>query len=103
MNNITVDNNEAKASFRFTVNRQEAKSSQLTKLNFVANCLMATGGQQFKVVVTAASLFIRKIKLSPSVSLAHAKTLQNGTAKYPIRRVICKSFTVPAGYLDVSH
>ena len=35
--------------------------------------------------------------------LAHAKTLENGTAKYPIRRVICKTFTVPTGYLDASH
>jgi hypothetical protein len=68
-----------------------------------AFCLMATGGQQFKVDVTAASLLIRKIKLSPSIFLAHAKTLENGTAKYIIRRLICKSFTVPAGYLDVSH
>ena len=24
-------------------------------------------------------------------------------AKYPIRRVICKTFTIPTGYLDVSH
>lgn len=68
-----------------------------------AFCLMAMGAHQFKVVVTAASLLIRKVKLSPSVFLAHAKVLENGTAKYPIRRVICKSFTVPAGYLDVSH
>jgi hypothetical protein len=68
-----------------------------------AFCLMATGGRQFKVVVTAESLLIRKIKLSPSVFLSHAKTLENGTVKYPIRRVICKSFTVPAVYLDVSH
>jgi hypothetical protein len=66
-------------------------------------CLMATGAQQFKVVVTEASLLVRKVKISPSVYLAHAKTLENGTAKYPIRRVICKSFTIPAGYLDVSH
>jgi hypothetical protein len=68
-----------------------------------AFCLMATGDRQFKVVVTAASFLIRKVKISPSVFLAHAKTLESGTAKYPIRRVICKSFTIPAGYLDVSH
>jgi hypothetical protein len=68
-----------------------------------AFCLMATGDRQFKVVVTAASFLIRKVKISPSVYLAHAKTLESGTAKYPIRRVICKSFTIPAGYLDVSH
>jgi hypothetical protein len=78
-----------------------------TRIKLVRNndafCLMATGGQQFKIVVTAASLLIRKVKISPSVFLAHAKTLENGTAKYPIRRVICKSFTIPAGYLDISH
>ena len=78
-----------------------------TKIKLVrsndAFCLMATGGRQFTAVVTAASLLIRKVKLSPSVFLAHAKTLESATAKYPIRRVVCKSFTVPAGYLDVSH
>ena len=49
-----------------------------------------------------ASLFVRKVKLMPSVFLAHAKTLERGTAKYPIRRVVCKSFTVPQNYLDVT-
>ena len=39
----------------------------------------------------------------PSVFLAHAKTLENGTAKYPIRRVVCKTFAVPQNYLDVTH
>ena len=64
---------------------------------------MSTGAQSFKVKITAASLLIRKIKISPSVYLAHAKTLENGMAKYPIRRMICKTFTIPSGYLDVSH
>jgi len=48
-------------------------------------------------------MFVRKVKLSPSVFLAHAKTLEKGTAKYPIRRVVCKSFTIPQHYLDASH
>jgi hypothetical protein len=86
---------------RYMLNEVNAKIKLIRSND--AFCLMAAGGQQFKVVVTAASLLIRKIKLSPSVFLAHAKTLENGTAKYPIRCVICKSFTVPAGYLDVSH
>ena len=68
-----------------------------------AFCLMATGDHSFKVKITAASMLIRKVKISPSVYLAHAKTLENGMAKYPIRRVICKTFTIPTGYLDVSH
>jgi hypothetical protein len=86
---------------RYMLNEVNAKIKLIRSND--AFCLMATGGQQFKVVVTAASLLIRIIKLSTSVFLAHAKTLENGTAKYPIWRVICKSFTVPAGYLDVSH
>jgi hypothetical protein len=68
-----------------------------------AFCLMSTGATQFKVVVTFASLLIRKVKISPSVYLAYAKALESGTVKYPIRRVICKTFTVPTGYLDASH
>ena len=33
-----------------------------------------------KAVITHASLFVRKVKLMPSVFLAHAKTLEVGTA-----------------------
>jgi len=29
--------------------------------------------------------------------------LENATAKYPIRRVVCKTVTVPNGFRDVSH
>lgn len=65
-------------------------------------CLMAVGAQAFRVKITAAAFLTRKVKISPSVYLAHAKTLESGMAKYPIRRVVCKTFTVPAGYLDVS-
>jgi hypothetical protein len=64
---------------------------------------MATGARQFKVFITTASLLIRKTKIKPSVCLAHAKTLGSATVKYPIRRVTCKSLTIPAGYSDVSH
>jgi hypothetical protein len=65
--------------------------------------LMWTGDNAFRVFIVGASLLVRKVKLSPSVFLAHAKTLENGMAKYPIKRVICKSFTVPAGCRDVSN
>ena len=65
-----------------------------------AFCLM---GAASKVRIIHASMFVRKVKLMPSVFLAHAKTLENGTAKYPIRRVVCKTFAVPQNYLDVTH
>jgi hypothetical protein len=86
---------------KYMLNEVNAKMKLIR--NSDAFCLMATGDRQFKVVVTAASLLIRKVNISPSVYLAYAKTLETGTAKYPIRRVICKKFTIPAGYLGVGH
>jgi len=66
-----------------------------------AFCLMSSAaGATFKVKIHDCKLFIRKVKLSPSVFLAHAKALEIGHAKYPIHRVICKTFTVPRGNLD---
>ena len=62
-------------------------------------CLLGVG----KIAIVHASLFVRKVKLMPSVFLAHAKTLECEPAKYPICRVVCKSFTVPQHYLGVSH
>ena len=57
----------------------------------------------YKVKITHASLFARKVKVMPSVFFAHAKAMERGTAKYPIRRVVCKSFTIPPNYLDMNH
>ena len=61
------------------------------------------GAMVGKVQIVQASMFVRKVKLMPSVFLAHAKTLERSPEKYPIRRVVCKSFTIPQNYLDVSH
>jgi hypothetical protein len=68
-----------------------------------AFCLMAHGGEAYKVKIVNVVLFIRKVKISPSVFLAHAKALEINLAKYAIRRVLCKTFTVPTGNLDASH
>src|ERR1700690_232519 len=61
-----------------------------------------TPQQLFKVKILDCKLLVRKVKLSPSVFLAHAKGLERSNAKFPIRRVICKTFTVPRGNLDFS-
>ena len=63
-------------------------------------CLMTSETEQYKIKIVSAVMRIRKVKISPSVYLAHAKVLETSTAKYPIKRVICKTFTVPAGHLD---
>ena len=82
---------------RYMLNEVGVKIKLIRSKN--AFCVMGAG----KAVITHASLFVRKVKLMPSVFLAHAKTLERGTAKYPIRRVVCKSFAIPRHYLDVSH
>jgi len=76
-----------------------------TKIKLIRNkdvfCLMGDVGHTVKIV--SAVLLVRKVKLSPSIFLAHAKALERSNAKYPIRRVVCKTFTVPTGFLDASH
>jgi len=47
-------------------------------------------------------MYVRKVKLSPSVFLAHAKAQENSTAKYPINRVVCKTLTIPSAVMDVN-
>ena len=63
-------------------------------------CLM--GNNDYKSVIENAILYVRKVKLSPPVFLAQMKALESGTAKYPIRRVACKTVTIPRGYFDIS-
>lgn len=53
----------------------------------------------FKIKHTDVSLFVRKAKLSPPIQMAHIKALEKGTAKYPIRRVEIKAFSIPRGNL----
>ena len=61
-------------------------------------CLMASGDDvDYRVKLTEAYLKIRKVKVSPSISMAHELALKKGPAIYPIRRVECKSFIIPAG------
>ena len=77
------------------------------KIRLVRNkdafCLMSSvQGAAFKVRILECKLYIRKVKLSPSVFLAHAKALEAGNVKFPIRRGVCKTFTIPRGNLDAT-
>ena len=63
--------------------------------------LMA-GGQNpdYKVQIVDAVLFARNAVLSPTVQMAHIKTLEKDTAKYPIRPVDCKVYAFPQGTMS---
>lgn len=64
-------------------------------------CLMSSEADaDYKVVITKCFLRVRKVKVSPSVLLKHAAILRTQSAKYPLRRVECKSFTINQGNLS---
>ena len=56
----------------------------------------------YKTVITHISLFVRKCKLNPAVALAHAQALTKETAKYPLKRVTVKTFSIPGGNLSAT-
>ncbi|XP_073692867.1 uncharacterized protein F54H12.2-like [Garra rufa] len=60
-------------------------------------CLMTGDDEDYKLNIVSASLFVKKVTVSPSVRLAHAQTLLSTTAKYPIDRVCLKNFSIPSG------
>ena len=66
--------------------------------------LMADGqNPDYKVRIVEATLFARKAVLSPTLQMAHIKALAKGTAKYPLRPVDCKVYSIPQGAMSHTH
>ena len=66
--------------------------------------LMAGGGNlDYKVHIVNATMFARKATLNPTVQMAHIKALDKGTAKYPLRSVDCKVYSIPTGAMSHTH
>ena len=59
--------------------------------------------ESFKVDILSAKLFVRKLKITPSLCLAHERILQQKTAKYPMMRVECKVIHLPQGQKSFTH
>ena len=53
--------------------------------------------KEYKVEVLEGGLFIRKIKISPIVSLSHAKVLEKNNAIYPITKNVLRVFHASTG------
>jgi hypothetical protein len=69
-----------------------------------AFCLMSdTANPQFHIKIPEYKLLIRKVNISPTVFIEQAKAFEIGNAKYPIRRVVCKSYSVGTGMRDNVH
>ena len=56
----------------------------------------------FKLKVLDAVLKVRKVHISPNAYLGITSALKDNTAKYPIRRVIIKSYSISAGSVSRS-
>jgi hypothetical protein len=66
-----------------------------------AFCLMSpTANSTYKLQIVECKMFVRKVRVSNSVYIGHAEQLQVQMAKFPITRVICKTFTVSQGNLN---
>ncbi|KAJ6642662.1 hypothetical protein Bhyg_07615 [Pseudolycoriella hygida] len=68
------------------------------KLQRSNNAFHLMGGSDAGIFeIVDAELHVRKVKISPSVILAHNQALAVTTAKYPINKVDVKAITIPAG------
>lgn len=66
-------------------------------------CLLAPPAdtKKYKIEIMAANLFVRKVTPSPDVLIAHEKSINTSTFKYPIRRTECRSYSIAANLCDV--
>lgn len=64
------------------------------KLIKANNAFHLMGTVEGNVEILDANLFVRKVKVNPSILIAHARALSLATAKYPITRVDIKSITI---------
>ena len=87
---------------RYMLNGVDVKI-RLTPSKSSFNLMAHTPAAGYKSVITHASLFVRKVKLNPAVALAHERALEKDTSKYPLKRVLQKSFAIPTGNLSAVH
>ena len=60
-------------------------------------CLMGDSKNNYEVQIEDALLYVRRVKLSPSALVAHAKMLENSTLKYPLTRVELNIHSISKG------
>ena len=66
--------------------------------------LMAGGANpDYKMRTVDAVTFVRNTVLSATVAMAHIRALEKGTAKYPLRPVDCKVYSIPQGAMSSTH
>lgn len=81
----------------FNVNKFMLNGVELgVKLINAKNEFHLIGDSAAHVEFTEVNLFVRKVRINPSILVAHARALSITPAKYPITRVEIKTVTIPA-------
>lgn len=81
---------------KFMINGVEMRLKLVrTKESF--NLMSTTKDTKYKVNIHSATLLVRKVRINPSILLAHEKVLQKTTAKYPVTRAEVKILTISSG------
>ncbi|XP_031635354.1 uncharacterized protein F54H12.2-like [Contarinia nasturtii] len=80
-------------SDKFMINGVE----MCVKLIKAKNEFHLIGDDSGEIEIVEANLFVRKVKINPSILIAHARALSVATAKYPITRVEVKTITIGSG------
>jgi len=68
--------------------------------NSDAFALLAWDKEQYKIKLHKMSWFVKKVDLAPSLALSFETYLSRETAKYPIRRMVCKTINIDATSRD---
>ena len=64
--------------------------------------MCAETNPNFKVKVQDAVLKVRKVHISSNAYLGITGALNEDTGKYPVRRVVIKSYSISAGSMSIS-
>ncbi|XP_066457872.1 uncharacterized protein F54H12.2-like [Eleutherodactylus coqui] len=66
-------------------------------------CLMSADPVGFKVQILHASIFIKRVQVSPAVCIGHSQALLATTAKYTLDRTSLKVFSIAIGSRIATH
>lgn len=83
----------------FLLNNVELRL-KLTRNRDAFTLMSSTGTEKIKLL--DATLYVRRVTVSPSVLLAHVQALDKAPAKYPVNRVDIKTITITQGLRDKS-
>ncbi|XP_019633419.1 PREDICTED: uncharacterized protein F54H12.2-like [Branchiostoma belcheri] len=87
---------------RYLLNKVDMKI-KLHRSKHQFNLMSPEQNKQYKVVITGAALFLRKVNLLSTYQLSIENRLNKESAKYPLKRIQVKPFTIPQGNHTVSN